>query len=605
MYDLVFCEKPSQGKDVARTIGATQAKAGYIEGRGYKVSWGFGHLMEMLEPEAYDVKWKMWSPELLPIIPDEIKYRVKKDCKKQFTVLKNLIAKARRVIIATDGDREGEAIAREVLEHCRYKGEIKRAWITSTDEESVKEAFANLKDGDETYGYYLAAKARAILDWLVGMNFSRALAARRKTKTGFKISYGRVQSPTLAILVEREKAIKNFKPEPHYGAEALFSARDGRFKATWEVVKEACDERGYLMDRSVAEYVVSHVLQSANVVSKAEYTRKKEAAPLPYKLSQLIKDASKFGMSPADTKKAMQTLYDSPLSLLSYPRTDSNYLPESMLGWVEPILQNATDIGYAECVAGLDPGKKSKCWNTKKITAHHAIIPTRKKPKQGELTGNLAIIYDLVMRRFLMQFAPERESDAAVIEVDASGLVFKATATVERFAGWKALRPNTAVSEGDSEAGAVLPRVVEGESVSPVEAFVVQKQTKKPSRFDEAGIVEEMGRAAKYCQSKELASVIKDGGGLGTEATRPDIVTEIGRKKQYQSDKKGVITVPAEVVDFFDREIPEYLKLVDSTATLELALDAVEKRELSLNEFLAAQKQYVRETVAELLATVS
>lgn len=598
--DVILCEKPDQGKAVAAFKGITAKKKGYIEGKGIIVTWCIGHLFELFYPEDYDKKWKKWDADLLPIIPENIQYKPAKGKSEQIKIVKSCLKKATRVIIATDGDREGEAIARIIIDKSGYKGPMLRAWMNSTDQQSIKETFDNLFDAKESYVHGQAALGRAALDWMVGMNFSRAIAANITQKNTFRVAYGRVLTPTLNILVEREKAIKHFKPESHFQVMATFGTHAGQFSAKWLIPDEVRAENGLLMESDVAQYVCQHVANNQGTVSLADYTPKKESSPLPFKLGDLISEASKYGVSPASCQQAIQKLYDPPLSLVTYPRTDSKYLPESMLSWVPDILSNAGKLGYEEEIKFIDPRKKGKCWNTNKVTAHHGIIPTRKLPQPDELKGELKTVYDIILRRFLMQFAPERELASSEIEVKVGMMTFRTAVSTEMFPGWKALVGPQGEDEHERQSE-TLPRLQVGQSLLCSHGEVIKKQTKKPKRFTTSGIIKEMDVASKYCANPVLAKRLKEDKGIGTEATRTGIVVGMESKKLITTDKKGIITVPWSVVQFFDNHIPSNLKIVDNTAIMEIALDAVSSGDLPLKEFIAAQKDYVRETVAKLL----
>lgn len=599
--DVYLCEKPSQANVVAKVLGVTNKKRGYYEGKGKIVTWCIGHLFELLQPEDYDKKWKKWDANLLPIVPQEVKYKCAKGKNDQFKAIKACLKRASRVVIATDGDREGEAIARICLEHAGYKGELARAWMTSTDEETVQEALSNLRNAEQYFLLGQSAKGRAATDWLLGMNISRALASKLKNKTTFKVAYGRVQTPALNILIQRELAIKNFTPETHYDVVGKFGNHEGTFEAKWMKIEEVLASNGLLMDSDVANYIADFISNNECVVTTADYTPKKEYCPLPFRLSDLVREASKYDLTPEECTAAMQELYDPPLSLVTYPRTDSKYLPTSMLSWCPAILENARHFGYENEVDYIDPSKVGKCWNTEKVTAHHAIVPTRKQPKDGELTGNLLTVYDIVMRRFLMQFAPERELDSSIIEVQCGGMFsFRVSTSIERFSGWKALSKGLA-DESNEEELLSLPRLEVGQTLVCSEAKVINKLTKKPSRFSLGSFLSELEVASKYCVNPELAQRLKDEKGIGTEATRPGLITAMQKKKLFTATKKGIITVPANVIQFYTTHVPSDLLAVDNTAILEMALDAVEKGEISLNDFLAAQKQFVAELVASLL----
>lgn len=608
MFDVIICEKPSQGRAVADVFGAKQGRKGYIEGRGVLVTWCVGHLLELAKPEDYDPKYKKWALEHLPIIPQEFTYKAKASTRAQLKVIKELLKKgeAGRIIIATDGDREGEAIGRNVLNFCRYKRtNVYRAWLRSTDAQALREAFDNLKPIKETQGYYDAAIGRSEYDWLLGMNVSRVLgcikkpdqsaAARLGQKSTFKVSFGRVQSSALGIAIRRELEIQNFSPTKHYGVKAIFNIRGAEFEAKWDV-PEAMLEDGYFKSANDAHSVAQAVRTANAVVLSADYDNKTIAAPIPYKLSELIKEASGFGLSPEQTTDAMQTLYDPPHSLVTYPRTDNGYLPKTMLDQVPDIFSHLSAGSYSEEVNFCDPKVVGACWNDKKLegSSHHGIIPTRKSAAGIELDSHQRIIYDLVCRRFLQQFAPKAEEAKSKIVCGIGQLRFVSTGSTETFQGWRSLS-----AKEQNKKSLILPKVDVNEVVGVIDASLEEKMTKPPRRFTLASLVDEMGKANRYCLDPQLSKVLKDGDGVGTEATRPGIVTELHKKKQL-AVKKGFVEVPKEVIRFVQENIPQDLMSVDMTATIELLLNAVEKREMSLADFRTAQEQFVRDTIVRL-----
>ncbi|EJC6869286.1 hypothetical protein O5P63_004369 [Vibrio parahaemolyticus] len=607
MFDVIICEKPSQGRAVAEVFGAKQGRKGYIEGRGVLVTWCVGHLLELAKPEDYDPKYKKWSLEHLPIIPQKFVYKAKSATRSQLKVIKDLLKKgeAGRIIIATDGDREGEAIGRNVLNHCGYKrNNIYRAWLRSTDSQALKEAFDNLKPIKETSGYYDAAIGRSEYDWLLGMNVSRALGCIKPNpkSTGlrqngtFKVSFGRVQSSTLGIAIKRELEIKQFKPTKHFGVKATFNIRGSEFEGKWDIPESLLDEHGHFLNENDANAIAQAVRSANAVVLTAEYENKTISAPIPFKLSELIKEASRFGLSPEQTTDAMQTLYDPPKSLVTYPRTDNGYLPKTMLDQVPDIFSHLESGNYAEEVGFCDPQIVGVCWNDKKLdgSSHHGIIPTRKSAAGIELDKNESIIYDLICRRFLQQFAPKAEEAKSKIVCGVGQLHFVSTGSTETFKGWRSL----SVKEGVRKS-LQLPKVQVDEVAGVVDAVTEEKITKPPKRFTLASLVDEMGRANLYCEDKQLSKVLKDGDGVGTEATRPGIVTELNKKKQLVV-KKGFVEVPQEVIHFVHANIPSDLMSVDMTATIELLLNAVEKGDMSLSDFRKAQAKFVKDTIERL-----
>jgi DNA topoisomerase-3 len=601
--DVVICEKPSQGREVAAVLGAKAGKRGYMVGSGAIVTWCIGHLLEQYMPEDYDKKYKKWNAQDLPILPEVIRYKPKASTKSQLTIIKSLLDKAKtgRVIIATDGDREGEAIGGHVLRYCRYKGNnVYRAWLSSTDEETIKEAFANLSPIENTKNHEHAALARDEYDWLLGMNVSRALGCVQgnNKKSTFKVAFGRVQSATLGIAIKRELAIEQFVPKTHYGVKIKANHQGQTFELTWDIPESVLSEEGYLESLSDAQAVVNFVRSANVIVSDSEYKVSQVAAPLPFRLSDLIKECARYGLDPDQTTEAMQTLYDPPASLVTYPRTDNNYLPESMLDWVPSIFKHLERNGYQEMVGYCDPLLKGGCWNTKKLegSSHHGIIPTRKSSEGYEFKNNEAIVYDVICRRFLKQFAPKAEDAKSKIACNVNGLDFVATGKTEVYKGWRSLSRKPPES-----ARSNLPKVGEGEALGVSGVELVTKKTTPPKRFTMASLLDEMGKAGKYCDSESLKKILRDGDGIGTEATRTGILVGMKAKGHFRVDKSGSISVPKEVINFMQSNVPSELIKVDVTASAEVLLNAVERGELSLKEFSDMHRKLVTKAVDMIL----
>ncbi|EMD5318690.1 DNA topoisomerase 3, partial [Salmonella enterica] len=413
---LFICEKPSQGRDLANVLGATRRGDGFLTGPGVTVTWAVGHLLETAPPEAYGQQYgKPWSLSALPILPSPWQVVVKKETKSQFKVIERLLRQVDDVVISTDADREGEVIARELLEYCRWDGPVQRLWLSALDEMSIRAALQDLRPGAETLGMYHAGLGRARADWLIGMNLSR-LYTLLAVQSGFDgvISVGRVQTPTLALVVRRDREIATFVPKPFWQVKALLSAGGRTFPAQWVPAKVYTDEEKRCVHQNIAQQV-AHLCRQAGAatVTECETKREKAAAPLAFSLGTLQQACGLlWDMSPQQVLDTAQSLYEKHKAT-TYPRTDCGYLPESMREEIPSVL-SAIGLSDPECsslLSGLNTSFVSRIWNDKKITAHHGIIPTRNAFKFSALSEAERRVYTLIRRNYLAQFLPLHESD--------------------------------------------------------------------------------------------------------------------------------------------------------------------------------------------------
>ncbi|MCP3851360.1 MAG: DNA topoisomerase III, partial [Gammaproteobacteria bacterium] len=415
-FELYLCEKPSQGRDIAKAVGAHQRNEGYLQGNGLLVTWCIGHLLEMLPPDAYDTRYKRWSLQDLPILPQSWKLDAKKSTRKQLTVIKRLLKQCHSVVIATDADREGETIAREVLDHLKYKGNTRRLWLSALDSVSIQRALNSIRNSQETLPLYHSGLARGRADWLIGMNLTRAftlLGNDRQVR-----SVGRVQTPTLALIAKRDREIAHFKPEPYYEIQAFFAKNEGGdtfLETQWQFpileqrteprVEEKAKQK-HCTDKQQALDVISRCQDQFGTVKSASTQRKKQPPPLLYNLSGLQQEASRrWGYGAQDVLNIAQSLYETH-KLTTYPRSDCEYLPLSQLNDVASILQSLckNDPALCELLSHANHKQRSRVWNDKKITAHHAIIPTQATPGLGRLNNKEQNVYDLIRRRYIAQF---------------------------------------------------------------------------------------------------------------------------------------------------------------------------------------------------------
>lgn len=618
---LFLCEKPAQGRDIGGVLGARQRGEGCLRGDGVIVTWAIGHLLEQVAPEDYDAAWKRWTLESLPIVPTAWQMAVVKKTAAQFKVVKGLLAQATEVVIATDADREGEVIARELLEACRYRGPVSRLWLSALDEASVRRALTALRPGAETAALYQAGLGRQRADWLVGMNLTRlyTLLARTGGYDGV-LSVGRVQTPTLALVVRRDREIETFRPVDYFELFATVAVAAGRFVARW-VPSGATDADGRCLDRRVAESAAQRVRGQAGQIVRADTERKREAAPLPFALSDLQQEASRrFGMGAQRVLDVAQALYEMH-KLTSYPRSDNLYLPESQHAEAPAVLAALVrvDPALAPLVAAANPALRSRVWNTKQVeaSAHHAIIPTAAVADLGALSVDERAVYDLIRRRYLAQFYPAFEYDQTSVEAAIAGETFRASGRVERVAGWRAVlapaattpaksgqrrgsaQPGEADADDDIEAAAhqVLPAMRAGETCRADAVEVRACQTKPPAHYTEGTLIAAMKSAARFVTDARLRAVLKETAGIGTEATRASIIKTLFDRGFFESKGKKHLVSTAAGRALIDA-LPAAVCDPAMTALWEQALDEIAQGRGTLDDFLTRQTEWVRAVVA-------
>lgn len=599
---LFICEKPSQGRDLANVLGATKRGDGFLTGPGVTVTWAVGHLLETAPPEAYGTQYgKPWSLSALPILPSPWQVSVKKETQAQFRVIERLLRQVDDVVISTDADREGEVIARELLEYCRWDGPVQRLWLSALDEMSIRAALQDLRPGSETLGMYHAGLGRARADWLIGMNLSR-LYTLLAAQSGFDgvISVGRVQTPTLALVVRRDREIATFVPKPFWQVKVLLSAGGKTFPAQWVPAKVYTDEEKRCIHHNIAQQVTQLCRQAGvATVAECETKREKAAAPLAFSLGTLQQACGQlWDMSPQQVLDTAQSLYEKHKAT-TYPRTDCGYLPESMREEIPAVL-SAIKRSDPECtplLSGLDTSFVSRIWDDKKITAHHGIIPTRNAFQLSALSEAERRVYMLIRRNYLAQFLPLHESDITRLQFDIGGQLFRTTGRTEVIKGWKALfGKDEDESAGDDDASIELPPLGKGERCGVSGAEVVQQMTRPPAHYTFATLIGAMMNASVFVTDIALRKVLKDNAGLGTEATRAGIVEQllnrgfiVRKGKQLRASELG-----ADVID----ALPSQLTDPGMTALWEQALDEVAAGRLILNDFLQRQVEWTRKLVS-------
>lgn len=596
MHDLVLCEKPSQGKAVAKFLGVTSSHKGYMSGKGYIVTWCIGHLLTLKEPHEYDPSLKKWAMETLPFIPNSFCYKISPSTKGQFAIVKQQLQKARRVIIATDKDREGETIGRTIIEYCNFKGEIQRALIGATDDTALENAFSNIQPGEQTKFLFHAGRCRAIYDWLLGMNYSRAvgIALKGKIDKSIKLSIGGVKIPTLMIVAYREKEIINFKPCDHYGLKVDVITASGNFQAKWVIPERIKNDNGYFVNKNLANELAKKLKGEKGDIHKISKESIKNKPPLAYCLSDLSVDTEKHGLSPKETLVVVQSLYDPPLSCVSYPRTDGCYFPEEKFNDAQRTLDNLKNIPGFGFIQKCDSNHKSNVWNDKKFDAHEGLMPTAVKVDFAKLTQDQKTVYELICRRYAMQFMSDNLINKTKIMIRCLNQEFVSTTNVVIKNGWKAAVLK--VKNKPDEKSYHLTSIEEG-SCKLVSVDLEAKKTNPPNRYSQASLIKAMGSISKLVERTEIKNILDETDGIGTEATRPETVDSL-IKRNLLCDKKG-INISKNVMDILDI-LPKKITSVEERGLLEKCLRAVQRGELTEDKFIKVFSLQISEVVNDI-----
>ncbi|WP_439887454.1 DNA topoisomerase III [Pseudomonas sp. MBLB4123] len=598
---LFLCEKPSQAKDIAKVLGANRRGDGCWLGAQVTVTWCIGHLLETAPPDAYDARYKRWALADLPIVPDKWKMLVKSKTAGQFKAVKRLLGEANELVIATDADREGEMIARELVEHCRYRGPIQRLWLSALDEASIRKALAALKPGAATFNLYHAALGRSRADWLIGMNMSRlfTLLGRQSGYQGV-LPVGRVQTPTLRLVVDRDRSIAAFVPVPYWAIEVQLQGAGTTFSAQWRAAPDTCDEQGRCLNQALAQRAAEAMTAAASARLKRLRTeRMREVAPLPFDLGTLQEVCSKkLGLGAQETLDIAQALYETHKAI-TYPRSDCGYLPLSQHGEAPAILAalGRADPALAELQRRLEPQRRSRAWNDAKVGAHHGIIPTAAVPEPGRLTGKPRAVYELIRARYLAQFLPDHQYDRTQADFDCAGQALRAVGKQIVEPGWKRALPQAlaAAKTGEDTATQTLPSLREGQACVVAQVHLKDQQTQPPKPFTEGDLIKAMKNVARLVDDPRLKQKLKDTTGIGTEATRAGIIQGLLERGYLRKQGKALAATPAafSLIDAVPRAIAD----PGTTAIWEQALDMVQSGEMSLDEFVAKQSAWMSKQV--------
>lgn len=584
---LVLAEKPSVARDIAKVLKCTKKGNGCLIGEDYIVTWAIGHLITLLEPEEYDIRFKKWRYDTLPIIPEKMGLKPIDQTKIQFEIVKALInsSDVDSLICATDSGREGELIFRYIYDMAQCSKSFKRLWISSMTDAAISEGFKKLKNGEEYDNLYYSARCRSEADWLVGMNASRAFTIRYNTL----LSIGRVQTPTLAILVQRQKEINAFVSQEYYEITADF----GSFKGTW-FDEQSKDTK--ITDKNKSQEIVDKIVGKCGSIVEVEKEDKRQPAPLLYDLTELQREANKkLGFTAKKTLGIAQELYEK-RKLITYPRTDSRYLSHDMVAKLKYIINKINIDKYSHYIDPLLKLKElpitKRIIDDSKVTDHHAIIPTDIRPDLSKLSNDEVKVYDLIARRFISVFYPNYIYTLTRITSEVQNELFETKGkTVIQF-GWMELYKNDEKKDKDSEDGEQqLPTVNVGEEVKVEDAVIHKKKTKAPSPYTEATLLSAMENAGRFVEDEDLKEQLKEGG-LGTPATRAAIIERLIQVGYIIRKGKGL--VPTEKGMKLIEIVPMELKSPETTGKWEKGLSSISKGSLTSQRFMESIKRYVK-----------
>ena len=594
MKQLVLAEKPGVAREIARVLKCGQKNRGYIEGRDHVVTWALGHLVTLAEPEEYDQKLKQWRLEDLPMLPERMKLIIMKQTSQQYRVVRDLMKRGDigEMVIATDAGREGELVARWIMEKAGWKKPVKRLWISSQTDAAIRDGFAHLKPGREYINLYHAAVCRAEADWLVGLNVTRALSC----KFNAQLTAGRVQTPTLAMIVSRENEIRSFKPVDYWTIRAQFTDYFG----DWRDKKG----QGRIFDQARAQALMESLKGRSGVVEEVKTVAKSEPHPLAYDLTELQRDANRrLNFSAQKTLAVLQDLYEHH-KLVTYPRTDSRYISSDMVSTLPVRLQAMNNGPYAGLVKPLlgqrlAPGKRFV--DNARVSDHHAIIPTEQPLKLEALDGDEKRLYDLIARRFIAVLYPPYLYDQTTIITRIGGEGFHSRGRVVKDMGWRAITART--PEGEESDQEKIPeqnlsRHSRGEKQAVNGLKLNRAQTKPPSRYTEATLLTAMEGAGKFIEDEELRESIK-GSGLGTAATRADIIEKL--LNNFYIERNGKSLIPTDKGIQLVALAPEELRSPELTARWEQCLTDIARGQGARGEFMAG----IRKMTVDMVAGVS
>lgn len=598
---VFLCEKPAQAKDYANALGVSSRKDGYIEGNNIIITWAIGHLIQNYEPKDYDEKYKLWDLNHLPIIPEVWKDKVSDSKKKQYNVINRIFSSLTEndeVYIATDAAREGELIAVELLEKTKCKAKRKRVWNQSLTTEAIKKDVNNSKDASSTYPLYLAGLARQRADWLIGMNMTIGVTSVNRGLIEGIFSIGRVQTPTLTLIVNRDLEIENFKPKTYFELNANIKHKNGNFYAKWNPPKEIIEDDKYIYNIDVLNNIKNKVENNSGVISNYVHELKKTSPPVGFNLSSLTKLASsKYSFTAKQVLDVCQSLYETHKAV-TYPRTDSEYLPTDQLKEAKSVISalSQTHNENSKLISILgkcNVNQKTKIWNDKKVSDHHAIIPTNIKIDISKFSDKESKIYGLIVNRYIVQFLPDYEYYSSKIEVKINDEIFSASGNVPFKLGWKEVEKDMSDDKSTN-----LPSVSNGDPVDCESLKIDKKQTKPPTRYTDGTIIDDMKKIGKFIKDPKMKKLINENQGLGTEATRSELLETLIRRNFVKREKKYLIST--EKGRALIEVAPDLLKNPETSAYWEQELDKISKGTQTFEKFMRQQGTVLNRLVDDL-----
>ncbi len=600
---LVLAEKPSVGKDLARVLGCRNKQSGCFTNERYIVTWALGHLVTLAEPETYNEKYKSWRLEDLPMLPDAFKLEVIRGSGKQYSLVKKLLHDnaVKEIVVATDAGREGELVARWIMAKAGIRKNLKRLWISSVTDKAIREGFAGLKDGRDYDNLYASAEARAEADWVVGINATRALTC----KFNAQLSCGRVQTPTVAIIAAREAEINSFKPKPFYG----ITAETTGLKLTWQD-KQSGNTR--IFDQDKCERIIATLQGKEFRIVEVSKAYKKKLSPRLYDLTELQSDANRlFDFSARETLAIMQGLYENH-KVLTYPRTDSRYISSDLVETLKERVRACAQGPYRAIAQPIlkKPIPTSKTFvDDSKVSDHHAIIPTEEPAPLSAMSLREKKIYDLVVKRFLAVLYPPFEYEQTIVKAEVGEETFTARGKIVIKEGWKALysggfeQEDDETEDTDQPAEQTLPTLNKGDRLKIVNLKQTRGETNPPPRFNEGSLLKAMENPARFMsgEDKKLIDTIGKSGGLGTVATRADVIEKLFNSFLIELKGKEIFTTAKgrQLLEL----VPADLKSPALTAQWELKLEAIARGTLAKDSFVAEMKDYARTVVGAIKAS--
>ena len=592
---LVLAEKPSVGRELARVLDCKKSGNGYLEGDKYIVTWALGHLVTLADPDVYDKKYEKWDMQDLPMLPQNMKLVVIPESRRQFQAVSSLMKRGdvNELIIATDAGREGELVARWIMMKAGWKGKTQRLWISSQTDKAIKDGFKNLKPAADYDNLFRSAQARSEADWLVGLNVTRALTC----KYNAQLSAGRVQTPTLALIVRREEEIRKFTPREYWGITAKLQG----FMSTWR----DGGKNAQTFDRNKAEEILKKLQGKPAVLTKVERQRKITPPPAAYDLTELQRDANKkYAYSAKETLSLMQSLYERH-KLLTYPRTDSRYISQDVVATLPERLRSCMVDEYkplAQKIYRNKPLKTKYLVNDAKVTDHHAIIPTEEQPQLYDLSGPERNIYDLVVRRFLAVLMDPYEYEEIRLTMTIGGETFTAKGKRVLSQGWKAAYNRSfQLEEDEDEQTQNLPELSQGQKLKVESVALKPGKTSPPARYTEATLLSAMEHPSGQVSDQNLSRILEETSGLGTPATRADIIEKLF--STFYVERRGKELVPTSKGMQLVELAPEELRSAALTAKWEDQLADIAKGKVRDTEFVDQMRKYATELVTEVKAS--